>query len=63
MHINSFTSSVMNVSCGVPKGSILGPLLFILFINDFDLCLNHCKADMYAGDTTFHLPSNDFNEL
>lgn len=38
------------VSSGVPKGSKLGGLLFILFMNDFPKCLKHSKVTMFAGD-------------
>ena len=38
----------------MPQGSILGHTLFLLFINYLPFHLNHCLADLYADDNTFH---------
>ena len=49
--INGFDSVLKDVTCGVPQGSSLGPLLFLLYINDFYLCLSETKCGHFADDT------------
>jgi hypothetical protein len=49
---------------GVPQGSVLGPLLFNVYINDFRSILKDiAHALLYAGDTTVIVTSNDLNTL
>jgi hypothetical protein len=45
-------SEPRNITIGVPQGSILEPLLFILFVNDYPKCLTHSHATIYADDTS-----------
>jgi len=49
--IGNTVSEMENITCGVPQGSILGPLLFILYINDCSNYLNNSELFMFADDT------------
>ena len=61
--INSTTSSLKKINCGVPQGSILGPLLFLLYINDLADCLDKATPCLYADDTQIFLAATDLTEV
>ena len=60
--VDGFKSTVRNVSLGVPQGSVLGPLLFLLFVNDLPSAIHHSIVDAYADDTTF-TSSSHYNDI
>jgi len=49
--INGFDSENLDTNCGVPQGSTLGPLLFIIYINDLHFSLKFSTASHFADDT------------
>ena len=63
VRIGKFTSEKCNILAGVPQGSVLGPLLFILFINDLPLHIKHSNIDIFADDATLHNSSKDIHNI
>ena len=61
--VNGNSSSSVPIRCGVPQGSILGPLLFIIYINDLPNHVFNCKVSRYADDTALYYSCKDANEL
>ena len=52
-------STWMGVSAGVPQRSLLGPLLFNIFMNDLAFAIRDCRLISYADDTKLHLSLKD----
>ena len=52
MEFNNEKSSKLNITCGIPQGSILGPVLPLLYINDICNVSNIFNFILFADDTT-----------
>ena len=63
VELNGSRSSEESVFTGVPQGSILGPLLFIVFFNDFVDCLKHSQVVKYADDTVIYFANKDITMI
>ena len=63
VHVNGFNSTTKTVNIGVPQGSTLGPLFFLLFINDMENCSKILKFIQFADDTTLLFSSSNIDQL
>ena len=61
--VNGVSSKTDCMDVGVPQGSCLGPLLFLIYINDLPQAVQNSTVSMYADDTSLCYQSSDINEL
>ena len=61
--INGFHSNLKHIHCGVPQGSILGRLLFSIYLNDLNRTTRYCSVHHFADDTNLSNYNNSVNRM
>ena len=61
--VNGVESNFLSVNSGVPQGSILGPFLFLIYINDFAKATNYFSLRLFADDTSLTATGKDLDVL
>ena len=61
--VNGVDSQIENIDVGVPQGSCLGPLIFLVYINDLPRAVKNSTISMYADDTSLCFKSKDLSRL
>ena len=57
--VNNVVSDEYDITCGIPQGSVLGPLFFIMYVNDVQFALGKIGIRLYADDTVIFMTGNN----
>ncbi len=61
--VNGNNSDIHFINCGVPQGSVLGPLLFLIYVNDIQRALPNSNPKLFADDTNIFVVGKSLNEV